>query len=535
MKKLTFLVASAALMFAACSEPIEEPLREIELSSDTVSAPTKQQTILGKPIENPYSLDYMRKALDEYRKTTLSKAALNYEIKANFLHVRFLPANPEQFEQLLADTTIELFNRPMLCEIEQEGDYYHDPSLPEDAITWQYTTVPIDYKFPNIEYEILDSCFVPEDEPETLSKSLRGFNPENLTAIAFRLAGQEYEEEKTLTKKRKVPSGHMYVKNTMTNNWDGIVDIKVRVYNGIRWDHAYTNKDGYYSMSKHYATGLHYHIKFRTSDDIIINNLMIDIDAADKSFGWHSKSGYDGYFDSGSKGWMWATVNNAVYIFRKELCPHFNIPTPNVQLHIYAANKTSKLASKTGCAPMCRHRIILLPQLLELAALYTGIAYFGSEIASSMGPDVMIFYRGTTEEIYSTVFHEMSHVCHCLKVSNAYWQKVIQYTIAHKGYGNRKNENSGYTGVAEMWAYYFGSYVCSQYYLSYTNYWYPTRDWFKPTILKEVSGSANLTPRQIFDCLTTDVIDHNKLKTQLVNSYPQKNTIINNIFKQYGF
>ncbi len=221
MKKLSFFAASAALLFAACSEPLEEPLRDIEVAVDTTTATQHNQTILGKAIENPYSLSYMRKALDEYRKTTLSKAALNYEIKANFLHVRFLPANPEQFEQLLADTTIELFDRPMLCEIEQEGDSYHDPSLPEDAITWQYTTVPIDYKFPNIQYEILDSCFVPEDEPETLSKSLRGFNPENLTAIAFRLAGQEYDEEHTLTKKRKVPSGQFRVWNTYLNNKQG--------------------------------------------------------------------------------------------------------------------------------------------------------------------------------------------------------------------------------------------------------------------------------------------------------------------------
>lgn len=89
--------------------------KKITKSTDTVSVAEKQQTILGKQIENPYSLDYMRKALEEVRKNSLSKVALNYEIKANYLHVRFLPANPEEYEQLLADSTIELFDRPMLC------------------------------------------------------------------------------------------------------------------------------------------------------------------------------------------------------------------------------------------------------------------------------------------------------------------------------------------------------------------------------------------------------------------------------------
>ena len=77
MKKLTILTASAALMFAAYSEPIEEPLRDIELPTDTVSVAEKQQTILGKQIENPYSLDYMRKALEEVRKNSLSKVAIH--------------------------------------------------------------------------------------------------------------------------------------------------------------------------------------------------------------------------------------------------------------------------------------------------------------------------------------------------------------------------------------------------------------------------------------------------------------------------
>ncbi len=78
MKHLIFLIVSTTIMFIACSEPIEEPLNRIALPSDSVSISTKQQTILGKQIENPYSLDYMRKALEEVRKNSLSKVALNY-------------------------------------------------------------------------------------------------------------------------------------------------------------------------------------------------------------------------------------------------------------------------------------------------------------------------------------------------------------------------------------------------------------------------------------------------------------------------
>ena len=76
----------------------------------------------------------------------------------------------------------------MLREVVYEGESYHDPSLPEDVITWQYTTVPIDYNFPNVQYEVIDSCFVPEDASESVTKSFKNFNSEELTAMAFELA-----------------------------------------------------------------------------------------------------------------------------------------------------------------------------------------------------------------------------------------------------------------------------------------------------------------------------------------------------------
>ena len=535
MKKLTFLTASAALMFAACSEPLEEAVRDIELPTDTVSVAEKQQTILGKQIENPYSLNYMRKALEEVRKTSLSKAALNYEINANYLHVRFLPANPEEYEQLLADSTIELFDRPMLCEIEQESEAYHDPTLPEDAITWQYTTVPINYKFPKIEYEILDSCFVPEDEPETLTKSLRGFNPEILTSIAFRLAGQEYDEEPTLTKKRKVPSGQFRVWNTNIGDWSGIIGVKVKVYNGIRWDHTYTDINGNYKMSKHYATGLHYKIKFRTSDDIIINNLMFDLDAADMGLGWHSKGGYDEDFNTNSKVWMWATVNNAVYIFRKQLCPHFNIPTPNLKLHIWAKNGiSSQKPSVTGSAPMGRHIDIELADWMELVSSALD-PMDTKNILKKLAPDVIIYKRNTTTAIYTNVFHEMSHVCHYTSVGKWFWKMYVKYIIHNSNYGNKNDEYSGFCGVGEMWGYYFGNYACPKYYLNNTDEWNARNYWFNPGIILCLVKDAGLSERQIFDCMQSYITDHASLKNELCKKYPSKDSLIKKCFKDYGF
>ena len=148
---------------------------------------------------------------------------------------------------------------------------------------------------------------------------------------------------------------------------------------------------------------------------------MVDLDAADKGLGWHSKSGYSEDFDTGSKVWMWATVNNAVYIFRKQLCPHFNIPTPNLKLHIWASNGNN--SDWSGCAPMCRH---IKVELADWQYFLTKELGTSAEVTFEiLGPDVMIFYNNKTEKIYSTVFHEMSHVCHFNQVGKQYWQNTL--------------------------------------------------------------------------------------------------------------
>ena len=72
MKKSFLSVAAVALMFAACNEPLNEAAEVEDISQK--SSPTNftdGQTILGKSIENPYSLTYMREALKEFSQTSL--------------------------------------------------------------------------------------------------------------------------------------------------------------------------------------------------------------------------------------------------------------------------------------------------------------------------------------------------------------------------------------------------------------------------------------------------------------------------------
>ena len=89
---------------------------------------------------------------------------------------------PNSFEEYarLDDYDLDLLDFPIHYKIAEEGDYYHDPSIPEDKITWQYTVVDPDFIFPNIQYEVLEELIIPPYESY-------------LTAEAFRLTETPYE------------------------------------------------------------------------------------------------------------------------------------------------------------------------------------------------------------------------------------------------------------------------------------------------------------------------------------------------------
>lgn len=93
------------------------------------------------------------------------------DIQPTHTYMRFLPNNEEEWEILKSDTTLVLYDFPLDYEIANLGTYYHDPSLPADAITWQYCVVPIGHTIPNIVNEFLYEVYLPSTGSNTGLKS----------------------------------------------------------------------------------------------------------------------------------------------------------------------------------------------------------------------------------------------------------------------------------------------------------------------------------------------------------------------------
>jgi len=117
---------------------------------------------LGKKLENPYSVVNMKRALQELKNQGMLKSAtaMNIQIETTHLYVRFLPANEEEKNLIHRDTTLVFYDHPLDYEIKPGGTFFHDPSLPDTAITWQYTVVPVGYDFPPVRHEILAELYL---------------------------------------------------------------------------------------------------------------------------------------------------------------------------------------------------------------------------------------------------------------------------------------------------------------------------------------------------------------------------------------
>ena len=136
---------------------------------------------LGGKLENPYKTINIQKACE-----SLYPTRARVPVETTDLYVRFLPADDEEFAALEA-LGLDLVDHPVDYEIIRDGDWYHDPTLPEEAITWQYSLVPKDFDFPDIRYEILDECYLHEHAAST--KAAEGVDWAEVERRAYEVSG----------------------------------------------------------------------------------------------------------------------------------------------------------------------------------------------------------------------------------------------------------------------------------------------------------------------------------------------------------
>jgi len=113
--------------------------------------------ILGTQLANPYTVANMQQAYNLLYGSGVT-------LSANYLYVRFKPANIDQLDTLKSNGDLELQDYPMDYAVVQDGDYYQDPNLVTEDIGWLYTVVPTGYTPPvGIVYNVISPLYLPND------------------------------------------------------------------------------------------------------------------------------------------------------------------------------------------------------------------------------------------------------------------------------------------------------------------------------------------------------------------------------------
>jgi hypothetical protein len=258
----------ASLTLFSCLNENDDPGRK-----DSGVAVRGKLTVLGKQLENPFSVRKMEEARQRLLAEDSSFASI--DIQRTHYYVKFKPADYLQYDLLVNDTTIQFLDHPFDYEIIDQGDYYHEPGLADTIPTYQYAAVPASYSFPaNIAYQILEELYLPEDDQSeknsfgrTASESELLYSRLEREALALTNnledeTGNENTNARTngWLPDKWYPSGRILVYDNRLNSFLPLVGAKVQTRRWFKIRTDITDRVGYFKIEDGYRYPVNYSI-----------------------------------------------------------------------------------------------------------------------------------------------------------------------------------------------------------------------------------------------------------------------------------
>lgn len=161
MKKIIVLILFVTVI-QSCHKPEIEILPKSLNSSARVDGnrPDEGEMILEK-VNNPYEIKNMQKALKSL--ALKNNEAKLLKVEANYMYIRILPKNRDEYNIVNGDSTMDVFEYPLDYKIVKKGNKYKDKSLVNSEFTWMYAAVPISKNLKNnIKTEVIDLLYLTE-------------------------------------------------------------------------------------------------------------------------------------------------------------------------------------------------------------------------------------------------------------------------------------------------------------------------------------------------------------------------------------
>ncbi|MCF0174798.1 MAG: hypothetical protein HUJ95_05610 [Bacteroidales bacterium] len=489
------------------------------------------EIVLGGKLNNPYTTENMTKALEavctqDVLEENFPITKAGDRLSPTHYYVRFLPLNNKEAEAVY-DLGLPIYDHPLDYKIEQDGDWYHDPVIPEYDITYLYTVAPVDFDFKGLKHEVLSNCYIPEEDTKGSPVDWA-----EVERTAFIITGNE----DCLTKASSpayTPEGQILMSDPDFNGGKpfGVSEVKVMCNVFVKFCTTFTDRDGRYKMSKSYAKNPRYRLVFENNKGFCQGFNLIILRASVCALGTASPQGLNATITPSSDPTMYrrCAVNNAAYDYYCR-CDKadMNVSLPPSDLRIWTLTPF-----QASSAPMAHHNT-----LTSMTAIKTVLGAF-APLVNFFLPDLILgISNGTSYKyIYNTVTHELSHASHFSSVGASYWNTYINYILdclikdGLDCYGDGNRENAGYCEVGEMWAYYLSSEMFRERYaLSGPDQ--GSQYWFRPQILTYLS-ERGFSKQQIFAALQGGVTSRDALWDKLLDLYPSKRTLINQAFENY--
>ena len=486
---------------------------------------------LGEKLEDPYTVGHMQEALARLYPTKAGEI----EISATDLYVRFLPRTEEEYALLLSKG-LRLTDHPVDYRIVKEGDYYHDPDLAEEAITWQYAVVGKDFDFPaGIRCEVLDECYISENDPVTRAQG--DIDWDAVETEAYRLTGNEDLCPETRGGEEPVfPAGRITLEDpdAFGGKPYGVAGVMVCCNSFVKFATTYTDRDGYYQLPKKYSSTPRYRLVFKNSAGFSIGFNLILVPASVSTLGTGPAAGVDVHIDAEADGALWrrAVVNNAAYDYIARCgSSDLDLKAPPQDLRLWILKDLS-----CSSASMLHHGAFVEGN--ELIQKYLGVY---ASLLKTFLPDITVGAKTAERsfaDLYSIVMHEMAHASHYAQVGNAWWNPFITYILTSyitEGklvYGSGSGEDAGYCEVGEMWGYFMESVLFQDRYggdlPAFGNGY-----WFYPQIFRYLY-ERGFTCADLFKSLKNTVTSRDDLQDTLVGLFSEQERTITQVFNRYS-
>ena len=256
MKRKTLIVVGILSLIVSCQNELPIDLAQPEVppiaEQQEEFVPSDGMMQLGRKLENPYSLENMRRALNLLPAESRSGFSVE-DIQPTHLYVKFKPKNVDELDAMLwSDSSLDFYDHPLDYEVVSSGRYYHDPSLPEGVPTYYYVSIPVGHPIPEVcEYEILEELYIPDE----LTDYTRTLSPSFINAIvkkSFELTGNEYECDAVATRSDGTTrasysfGGQIRVYDSWIGEYVPVAGAKIKCKNWYSTKSAYTDENGEY-------------------------------------------------------------------------------------------------------------------------------------------------------------------------------------------------------------------------------------------------------------------------------------------------